>query len=88
MQKYCGYFCQIAFNKKEADKDLNKALSFLVDLERDVVYPLLLELYSDYKDGVLSEQDFTPIIALTESYLCRRAVCGLGSNCLSETTPC
>ncbi|GAA8977808.1 hypothetical protein BTM255_12930 [Helicobacter pylori] len=31
LQKYCGYFCQIAF-KKEADKDLNKALGFLVDL--------------------------------------------------------
>ncbi len=73
LQKYCGYFCQIAF-KKEADKDLNKALSFLVDLEMDVVYPLLLELYSDYKDGVLSKADFIPIIALIESYLCRRAV--------------
>ncbi len=83
LQKYCGYFCQIAF-KKEADKDLNKALSFLVDLEKDVVYPLLLELYSDYSDGVLSKQDFIPIIALTESYLCRRTVCGLGSNGLNK----
>lgn len=86
LQKYCGYFCQIAF-KKEADKDLNKALSFLVDLEMDVVYPLLLELYSDYSDGVLSKQDFTPIIALTESYLCRRAVCGFGSNSLNKIFP-
>ncbi|PDX00127.1 hypothetical protein BB399_06625 [Helicobacter pylori] len=86
LQKYCGYFCQIAF-KKEADKDLNKALSFLVDLEMDVVYPLLLELYSDYNDGVLSKQDFTPIIALTESYLCRRAVCGFGSNGLNKIFP-
>ncbi len=76
LQKYCGYFCQIAF-KKEADKDLNKALSFLVDLEMDVVYPLLLELYSDYKDGVLSKQDFIPIIDLTESYLCRGRCAGL-----------
>ncbi|WP_121011090.1 DUF262 and DUF1524 domain-containing protein [Helicobacter pylori] len=86
LQKYCGYFCQIAF-KKEADKDLNKALSFLVDLEMDVIYPLLLELYSDYSDGVLSKQDFIPIIALTESYLCRRAVCGLGSNHLNKVFP-
>ncbi|GAA7498247.1 DUF262 and DUF1524 domain-containing protein [Helicobacter pylori] len=86
LQKYCGYFCQIAF-KKEADKDLNKALSFLVDLERDVVYPLLLELYSDYSDGVLSKQDFIPIIALTESYLCRRAVCGFGLNGLNKIFP-
>ncbi len=86
LQKYCGYFCQIAF-KKEADKDLNKALSFLVDLEMDVVYPLLLELYSDYIDGVLSKQDFIPIIYLTESYICRRAVCGLGTNSLNKVFP-
>ncbi|RKV37284.1 hypothetical protein DD754_02520 [Helicobacter pylori] len=83
LQKYCGYFCQIAF-KKEAGKDLNKALGFLVDLEMDVIYPLLLELYSDYSDGVLSKQDFIPIIALTESYICRRAVCGLGTNSLNK----
>ncbi len=85
LQKYCGYFCQIAF-KKEAD-DLNKALSFLVDLDMDVVYPLLLELYSDYSDGVLSQQDFISIIALIESYLVRRAVCGLGTNSLNKVFP-
>ncbi|GHR54575.1 DUF262 and DUF1524 domain-containing protein [Helicobacter pylori] len=83
LQKYCGYFCQIVF-KKEADKDLKKALGFLVDLEMDVVYPLLLELYSDYSDGVLSRDDFIPIIALIESYICRRAVCGLGTNSLNK----
>ncbi len=86
LQKYCGYFCQIAF-KKEADKDLNKALGFLVDLKMDVVYPLLLELYSDYSDGVLSKADFIPIIALIESYICRRAVCGLGTNSLNKVFP-
>ncbi len=83
LQKYCGYFCQIAF-KKEADKDLNKALGFLVDLEMDVIYPLLLELYSDYSDGVLSKWDFIPIIALIESYICRRAVCGIPPNGLNK----
>ncbi|WQR62734.1 DUF262 and DUF1524 domain-containing protein [Helicobacter pylori] len=86
LQKYCGYFCQIVF-KKEADKDLNKALGFLVDLEMDVVYPLLLELYSDYSDGVLSKDDFRRSIALIESYICRRAVCGLGTNSLNKVFP-
>ncbi len=83
LQKYCGYFCRIVF-KKEADKDLNKALGFLVDLEMDVIYPLLLELYSDYSDGVLSKADFIPIIALVESYICRRAVCGIPPNGLNK----
>ncbi|NHA47647.1 DUF262 and DUF1524 domain-containing protein [Helicobacter pylori] len=86
LQKYCGYFCQIVF-KKEADKDLNKALGFLVDLEMDMIYPLLLELYSDYSDGVLSKADFIPIIALIESYICRRAVCNLGTNSLNKVFP-
>ncbi|GAA8303425.1 DUF262 and DUF1524 domain-containing protein [Helicobacter pylori] len=90
LQKYCGYFCQIVFKKeadKEADKDLNKALGFLVDLEMDVIYPLLLELYSDYKEGVLSKQDFIPIIYLIESYLVRRVVCGFGTNGLNKIFP-
>ncbi|GAA8116620.1 hypothetical protein HpBT107_09280 [Helicobacter pylori] len=90
LQKYCGYFCQIVF-KKEADKDLNKALNkalgFLVDLDMDVIYPLLLELYSDYNDGVLSKDDFGSSIALIESYICRRAVCGLGTNSLNKVFP-
>ncbi len=84
LQKYCGYFCRIAFKKESDDKDLNKALGFLVDLEMDVIYPLLLELYSDYSDGVLSKDDFIPIIALIESYICRRAVCGLATNGLNK----
>ncbi|GAA6814297.1 hypothetical protein AOH168_06590 [Helicobacter pylori] len=83
LQKYCGYFCQIV-SKKEVDKDLNKALGFLVDLEMDVIYPLLLELYSDYSDGVLSKADFIPIITLIESYICRRAVCGIPPNGLNK----
>ncbi|GAA9190650.1 DUF262 and DUF1524 domain-containing protein [Helicobacter pylori] len=86
LQKYCEYFCRIVF-KKEANKDLNKALGFLVDLEMDVIYPLLLELYSDYSDGVLSRDDFIPIIDLIESYICRRAVCGLGTNSLNKVFP-
>ncbi len=90
LQKYCGFFCQIVFKKetdKKDDKDLNEALGFLVDLEMDVIYPLLLELYSDYSDGVLSKQDFIPIIYLIESYICRRAVCGLGTNSLNKVFP-
>ncbi|MGL2724375.1 GmrSD restriction endonuclease domain-containing protein [Helicobacter pylori] len=86
LQKYCRYFCQIV-SKKEDNKDLNKALGFLVDLEMDVIYPLLLELYSDYSDGVLSKDDFRRSIYLIESYICRRAVCGLGTNSLNKVFP-
>ncbi|GAA9349560.1 DUF262 and DUF1524 domain-containing protein [Helicobacter pylori] len=87
LQKYCGYFCQIVFKKEDDKEDLNKALGFLVDLEMDVIYPLLLELYSDYSDGVLSKDDFKHSIDLIESYIFRRAVCGLGTNSLNKVFP-
>ncbi len=63
LQKYCGFFCRIVF-KKEADKDLNKALNLLVDLEMDVIYPLLLELYSDYKDGAFYPSRILSLLSL------------------------
>lgn len=53
----------------------------------DVIYPLLLELYSDYSDGVLSKDDFRRSIALIESYVCRRTVCGLSTNSLNKVFP-
>ncbi|GAA8885604.1 DUF262 and DUF1524 domain-containing protein [Helicobacter pylori] len=87
LQKYCGYFCQIVFKKEDDKEDLNKALGFLVDLEMDVIYPLLLELYSDYSDGVLSKDDFKHSIDLIEGYIFRRAVCGLGTNSLNKVFP-
>ncbi|GAA6827906.1 hypothetical protein HpHNI20_06240 [Helicobacter pylori] len=59
----------------------------MVDLEMDVIYPLLLELYSDYSNGVLSKDDFRHSIALIENYLFRRAVCGLGANHLNKVFP-
>ncbi|GAA8176485.1 hypothetical protein HpBT135_13390 [Helicobacter pylori] len=52
-----------------------------------MIYPLLLELYSDYSDGVLSRDDFRRSIALIESYLFRKAVCGLGINSLNKVFP-
>ena len=76
LKKYAAYFCAMALDKEE-DKELKEAFSDLRELKVDVSYPLLLELYNDYKMGVLSKEDFIKIIRLIESYVFRRAVCGL-----------
>ncbi|MGB4542391.1 MAG: DUF262 domain-containing protein, partial [Bacteroidales bacterium] len=75
LKKYAAYFCAMALDKEE-DKELKEAFSDLRELKVDVSYPLLLELYNDYKMGVLSKEDFIKIIRLIESYVFRRAVCG------------
>lgn len=84
LKKYAAYFCAMALDKEE-DKELKEAFSDLRELKVDVSYPLLLELYNDYKMGVLSKEDFIEIIRLIESYVFRRAVCGIPTNSLNKT---
>ncbi|MDI3545037.1 MAG: hypothetical protein PWQ43_631 [Rikenellaceae bacterium] len=84
LKKYAAYFCAMALDKVE-DKELKEAFSDLRELKVDVSYPLLLELYNDYKIGILSKNDFIEIIRLIESYVFRRAVCGIPTNSLNKT---
>ena len=44
-----------------------------------------MELYDDYKQGVLSKSDFVQIVRLVESYVFRRAVCAIPTNSLNKT---
>ena len=84
LKKYAAYFCSMALDKEE-DKELKEAFSDLRELKVDVSYPLLLELYNDYKIGILSKNDFIEIIRLIESYVFRRAVCGIPTSSLNKT---
>jgi uncharacterized protein with ParB-like and HNH nuclease domain/predicted transport protein len=84
LKKYAAYFCAMALDKEE-DRELKEAFSDLRELKVDVSYPLLLELYNDYKIGILSKNDFIEIIKLIESYVFRRAVCGIPTNSLNKT---
>ncbi|MCV5889277.1 hypothetical protein OFN71_39340, partial [Escherichia coli] len=54
------------------------------ELKVDVAYPFLLAFYHDYKNGVLSHEDFLSIIRLIESYVFRRAVCAIPTNSLNK----
>ena len=84
LKKYAAYFCAMALDKEE-DKELKEAFSNLRELKVDVSYPLLLELYNDYKMNILSKDDFIEIIRLIESYVFRRVVCGIPTNSLNKT---
>ena len=83
-KKYAAYFCAMALDKEE-DKELKEAFSDLRDLKVDVSYPFLLELYNDYKENILSKENFIEIIRLIESYVFRRAICGIPTNSLNKT---
>ena len=79
IQTFAKYYCKMALNQ-EQDKELAAAFRDLRELKVDVAYPFLLELYHDYASGMLSGRDFAEAVRLVESYVFRRAVCGLPAS--------
>jgi predicted transport protein len=64
---------------------LAAAFQDLRELKVDVAYPFLLELYSDYAQGLLPSDEFCRAVRLVEAYVFRRAVCAIPTNSLNKT---
>lgn len=81
---YATYYANMALSI-EPVKNLQKAFKDLSVLRVDVAYPLLLELYKDYNDKLLTAEELLEIVRLIESYVFRRVICGIPTNSLNKT---
>lgn len=84
IRDYARHFCAMALGS-EPDLDLKAAFHDLRELKVDVAYPLLLELYHDYKLGLLPKADLLASVRLIEAYVFRRAVCAIPTNSMNKT---
>lgn len=82
--EFSSYYSKMMLHK-EIDQDLNEAFVRLSQLKVDVCYPFLLPVYRDYMHQTISASDFLSIICRVESYVFRRAVCGIPTNSLNKT---
>lgn len=84
LRDYARRYCAVALGH-EPDKRLNAAFQDLREIKADVVYPFLLEVYTDYELGTLSSTELTEIVEMVTSYIFRRAVCRVPTNSLNTT---
>jgi predicted transport protein len=84
IRTFASYYCAMALGA-EQDLDLREAFHDIRDLKVDVAFPLLLELYHDYDAQVLSKHELLQAVRLVESYVFRRAVCGIPTNSMNKT---
>jgi uncharacterized protein with ParB-like and HNH nuclease domain/predicted transport protein len=84
IHRFSGYFVRIAFHK-EPDAQIREVLNDINTLKVDVAYPFLLEAYDDYAAGRVSRAELLEILRLIESYVFRRAICGIPTNSLNKT---
>ena len=82
--KFSNYYVNIKL-LKEPDTEIREAFRSISKLKVDVSYPYFLPIYDDYSSGVISKNDLLQIIELVESYVFRRAICGIPTNSLNKT---
>lgn len=81
---YADYYVRIALDG-ERDDELKQAFRDVVTLTMDVAYPVILELYRDYEQQVITKDEFVEMVRLLESYVFRRAICGIPTNSMNRT---
>ena len=84
IRTFARYFCAMALGA-ETDPELKRAFHDLRELKVDVAYPFLLELYHDYKAGILTKADLLTSVRLVEAYVFRRAICAIPTNSMNKT---
>ena len=84
LRQYAHRYAAMALGK-EADAKLRRAFKDLDQIRADVVFPFLLEAYSDYELGTLDRDEFHEIVQMVTSYVFRRAVCRIPTNSLNKT---
>ncbi|MFC7375416.1 DUF262 domain-containing protein [Brachybacterium sp. GCM10030268] len=84
LYRHSGWFAAIALGAEERPR-LARAFHDLDQLRATVVYPFLLQVYSDYANNTITEEDVLAIVDLTTAYLLRRAVCRVPTNTLRST---
>ena len=81
---YSGYYCAMALGA-ETTTSSSMAFHDIRELKVDVAFPLLLELYHDFKYGILQKSEFLQAAQLVESYVFRRSVCAIPTNTMNRT---
>ena len=81
--RYSKHYVRIAL-LQEADRELHNCLEDIHALSVEVVFPFLLDVYEDYTQGRIEKTEVIGILRLIESYVFRRAICGIPTNSLNK----
>jgi uncharacterized protein with ParB-like and HNH nuclease domain/predicted transport protein len=85
IRKYSQYFVYMALGAEKRPRLKTLFDDLFVDMNYTVAMPFLMEVYSDFQDDHISEEQFVEIITLVESYVFRRSICQIPTNSMNKT---
>lgn len=84
IQKFSDFYATILCLKHEPNQQIQDRLNNIQSLKVTTSYPLLLRFFDDRQNNKLSDIDLEKCLGLIESYIVRRAVCGVATNTLNK----
>ncbi|MDR0308148.1 MAG: DUF262 domain-containing HNH endonuclease family protein [Chitinispirillales bacterium] len=84
IKKLAMHYNKLLNPKKEPDKEIQKQLEYIAQLEINVAYPFLMQVYDDFNNNVIDKSTFISILNLVQSLTWRRFIVGLPTNALNK----
>ena len=87
LKEYSEYYRLFVHPKYETDTELHEYLDRLNRLNITTLYPLLLNLYGEYKNNNILKEQLIDILKILENFLIRRHICDIPTNQLNKIFP-
>lgn len=84
MQRFGEFYARFLWPTKEETTSIRDCLENIKELQVTTSYPLLLRLFEAFHNGHLSDIELEKCLRLVESFIVRRAVCGVPTNSLNK----
>ena len=69
---------------QENDPEIRRQLQYIAQIEINVAFPFLLQVFSDYESELINKTTLVQVLELVQSFAWRRFILGLGTNSLNK----
>lgn len=82
--RYSSHYGKLTNPSREDDREIRTELEYIRQLEINVTYPFLLQIYDDYEAQRISKEEFVNVLTLTQRFAWRRFLVNLPTNALNK----
>lgn len=87
MKRHAEFYRSFVTPSMSEPASVQRRLQAFIDIDSTTCYPLLLRLFDSRQRGAITESELEGGLAVLESFLVRRILCGLPTNALNKIFP-
>ncbi len=84
IKRFVKHYSKLINPEIEKDTDIKLQLVNINNLEINVAYPFILQVYDDYISDIIDKYTFIEVLELIQSFTWRRFIVGLPTNALNK----